>query len=565
MQWDTEVDWLVAGSGAAGMTGAVVAHELGGDVLLVEKEPMYGGTTCKSGGVVWIPGNHHQPAHGVNDSSDEGYAYLKSLIGDSVDDARIRAYAERAAEMLKFMEQHSHVSYTPLPGYMDYYERAPGYKSGGRSMDPGVIHLRRLGREGAYMRDDHRAFLPFNVTVPEGRRLGEMDSGAYLLGARLALQYLLDLPARYRGKHDQRLTLGPALVAKLRRSLLDRDIPVWLNAPVLELLTLNGRVTGAVVSHEDNTVRISARRGVLLATGGFSQNAELRRRYQQAPTGSEWTASAPGATGDGITLGQQLGAAVDFMGSAWWSPTLALPEGPRLALIAGKAYPGSIMVNRAGRRFTNEAAPYEDVVKDQYASEARGERAIPAYLVFDTTYRRKYPAGHIKPGKLEADTRLPASYFDSGLLTRADSIVELAAKTGIDGEQLTATLARFNDCARRGEDPDFGRGATEHDRYYADHKVQPNPCLGPVEKPPFYALRVEAGDLDTKGGLKCDENGRVLTAEGHAIPGLYAAGNTSAAAMGDTYPGAGATIGSAMTFAYIAARHAFEKGAKEMR
>ncbi len=557
MQWDREVDWLVAGSGAAGMTGAVVAHQLGGDVLLVEKEPMYGGTTCKSGGVAWIPGNHHQAAHGVDDSSDEGYAYLKGLIGDSVADARIRAYADRAAEMLTFMEQHSHVTYTPLPGYMDYYEQVPGYKPGGRSMDPGVIHLRRLGHEGAHMRDDHTGVLPFNVTVPEGRRLGEMDAGAYLLGARLGLQYLLDLPARLRSKPDRRLTLGPALVAKLRLSLMERKIPLWLNAPMSKLLTSNGRVIGAEISREGETVRVSARRGVLLATGGFAQNAVLRQRYQQAPTGSDWTASAPGATGDGILLGQQLGAAVDFMGSAWWSPTVALPEGPRLALIAGKAYPCSIMVNRAGRRFTNEAAPYEDVVKDQYASEARGEQAIPAYLLFDATYRRKYPAGHIKPGKLESDARLPQSYFDSGLLTRADSIAELAAKTGIDGEQLTATLARFNDYARRGEDPDFGRGATEHDRYYADHKVQPNPCLAPVETAPFYALRVEAGDLDTKGGLLCDEHGQVVDEQGNGIAGLYAAGNTSAAAMGDTYPGAGATIGSAMTFAYIAAQHAF--------
>ncbi|MEH6586301.1 MAG: FAD-binding protein [Halioglobus sp.] len=563
MQWDIEVDWLIAGSGAAGMTGAVVAHELGGDVLLVEKEPMYGGTTCKSGGVAWIPGNHHQSAHGVSDSSDEGYTYLKYLIGESVADARIRAYAQRAAEMLKFMEDHSHVSYTPLPDYMDYYEQAPGYKSGGRSMDPGIIDLRHLGSEGANMRDDHTAILPFNVTVPEGRRLGAMDAGAYLLGVKLALQYLLDLRARFQGKQDQRLALGPALVAKLRRSLMDRDIPVWLNAPVLELFTANGRVTGARVSREGETVRVLARRGVLLATGGFSQNAEMRQRYQQSPIGSDWTASAPGATGDGITMGQQLGAAVDFMGSAWWSPTLALPEGPRLALIAGKAYPCSIMVNRAGRRFTNEAAPYEDVVKDQYVSEARGEQAIPAYLVFDATYRRKYPAGHIKPGKLEADTRLPASYFESGLLTRADTIAELAAKTGIDGEQLAATLVRFNDYALRGEDPDFDRGATKHDRYYADHKVQPNPCLAPVETPPFYALRIEAGDLDTKGGLKSDEYGRVLSDQGQPIAGLYAAGNTSAAAMGDTYPGAGATIGSAMTFAYLAARHAFGEDAEQ--
>jgi 3-oxosteroid 1-dehydrogenase len=557
-----EVDWLVAGSGAGGMTGAVVAHELGGSVLVVEKEPAYGGTTCKSGGVAWIPGNHRQAELGIEDSIEEGYAYLKGLIGDTVPEARIRAYAERAPEMLHFMMQHSHIHYTPLPDYMDYYEQVPGYKAGGRSMDPAPFHLRELGEEGDRIRKDHYAILPFNVTVVEGRKLGEMDLSAYLVGIRLVLRYLLDIKARVKGKADERLTLGPAVVARLRRSLMDRDIPLWLNAPMRELLVEEGRVCGAIIEREGGPVTVRARRGVLLATGGFSQNAEMRREYQQAPIGSDWTASAPGATGDGIAMGKQVGASLGFMGSAWWSPTLKLPDGRLLALIAGKAYPGSIMVNRAGRRFTNEAKPYEDFVKDQYASEARGEDAIPCFLVFDATYRSKYAAGHIRPGKLEDDARLPQEYFDCGLLTVADSLQELATKVGIDGVQMRKTIARFNENARRGVDPEFGRGDTEHDRYYADKNVQPNPTLGPLERPPFYALRCEAGDLDTKGGLSCDEHGRVLSGSGASIPGLYAAGNTSAAVMGDTYPGAGATIGSAMTFAYIAAQHAF-KGEKD--
>lgn len=283
----------------------------------------------------------------------------------------------------------------------------------------------------------------------------------------------------------------------------------------------------------------------------------MRRQYQQGPVSADWTGSAPGSTGDGIQMGKAIGASLGFMGSAWWSPTYRLPDDRSLALIAGKGYPCSIMVNKQGRRFTNEAQPYEDVVKDQYASELRGEGAVPCYLVFDSVFRSKYPVGHIRPGKLEKDLMLASSVFDSGLLTRADTLVELAGKLDIDATGLERTVARFNDYARKGEDPDFGRGVSEHDRYYADKDCTPNPCLGPLEQGPFYALRCDAGDLDTKGGLLCDEYGRVLEESGQVIPGLYAAGNTSAAAMGDTYPGAGATIGSAMTFAYLAAKNAF--------
>ena len=561
---DLAVDWLVAGAGAAGMTGAVVAHQLGGSVLVVEKDPVYGGTTAKSGGVAWIPGNHRQADVQVQDSVEEGYTYLKGLIGDSVSDARIRAYAHRGREMLQFMMQHSHVEYSALPHYMDYYEHVPGYKAGGRSMDNTPLDLRRLGSDAKTIRLGHYdGLLPFNVTVEEGQRMQAMDAGAYLLILRMMLRFVLDIPGRIRRQRDNRLTLGPALVARLRLSLQDRRVPLWLDSPMQELLQDNGRVCGALVNHEGRVQRIHARRGVLLATGGFAHNAEMRRQYQQAPIGNDWTAAAPGATGDAVLMGEQLGAALGFMDCAWWSPTYRIPDGRVLALIAGKSNPGSIMVNRQGKRFANEAQPYEDLVKAQYASAAKGEGAIPCYLVFDATYRGKYAVGHIKPGKVEHDGKLAPENFASGLLTRADSLEELADKLQIDRATLLHTVTNFNRHARNGEDPEFGRGQTQHDRYYADKSVSPNPSLGPLETAPYYALRCDPGDLDTKGGLLCDEYARVLHTSGSVIAGLYAAGNASAAAVGNTYPGAGATIGSAMTFAYIAAQHAFGQNTQE--
>ncbi len=556
-----EVDWLVAGAGAAGMTSAIAAHQLGGSVLVVEKEPVYGGTTAKSGGVIWIPGNHRQAEHGIHDNPEEGFRYLKGLVGDSVSEARLRAYTERAPEMLRFMMEHSHVDYSALPDYMDYYEHVEGYKGGGRSMDTAPIHLRELGREADHLRIGHYdgLLLPFNVTVVEGRKLQAMDLGAYITGIKLLLRYLLDFRNRRKTGRDARVTLGPALVSRLRRSLMDRDIPLWLDSPIIALSLENDRVVGALVRHKGRDILIRARRGVLLGTGGFAHNAAMRQQYQQAPIGADWTAASPGATGDGITLGLQAGAALDFMGSAWWSPTYRIPDGRVLALIAGKAYPGSIMVNGFGRRFSNEAQPYEDLVKAQYASEARGEDAIPCYLIFDHQFRSKYAIGHIKPGKVADDSKIPREYFDTGLLTKANTLAELATELGMEPGALESTVEEFNGPAREGHDPLFGRGSTLHDRYYADNTVKPNPSLGPLEKAPYYALRCEPGDLDTKGGLSCDEHARVLREDGSVIEGLYAAGNTSAAVMGDTYPGAGATIGSAMTFAYLAAKFALSE------
>ncbi len=558
MESHVTVDWLVAGSGAGGMTGAVVADQLGGSVLVVESAPVYGGTTAYSGGVAWIPGNHLQSSVGIDDSIDQGYQYMRSLIGDTVKEQRVRAYAERADEMLRFMMQHSHVSYRPIPTYMDYFDE-PGAKHGGRSMCAGAFRRSYLGDEAQHMRPSpwQGMGMPFSMTVLESQVLMRMTWRSYLLGAKLLFKYLLDIKARIKGKADDRIAVGEALVAKLRRTLMDRDIPLWLNSPVVELLKENGRVVGAVVDKQGERQIVSVRKGVLMATGGFAKNNAMRQQYHNHPISTDWTAASPGSNGDGIRIGQKIGAALGFMHSVWWSPSYIMPEGKVMALISGKSMPGSIIVNKQGRRFANEAQPYEELVKEQYASNDRGEGAIPCYLVFDANFRKKYVVGHIKPGTVESDRSIPSSYFESGLFSKAESLAGLAAIIGVDSDQLEKTVETFNGNARQGIDPDFGRGESLHDRYYADAKVSPNPSLAPLERAPYYALRLEPGDLDTKGGLVCDEHGRVCDEAGDVIAGLYATGNTSAAVMGDTYPGAGATIGSAMTFGYIAAQHAF--------
>lgn len=557
-KFNQEVDWLVAGTGVGGLTGAVVAHELGAEVLVVESASVYGGTTAHSGGVAWIPGHHLQSSVGIEDSKEEGYQYLRSLIGDTVKEERLRAYADKADEMLQFMHKHSRVKYTPLPAYMDYYEQHQGSKHGGRSMCPGAFTLRQLGKEAAYLRRGpfQGLGMPFSMTVVESSSLMRMNLRSYLIGAKLMLRYWLDIPSRLKGTSDDRISCGEALIARLRKTLMDRDIPLWLDSPVVELIKQDNKVIGAVINKKGQTVSVKARKGVLLATGGFASNLEMREQYHPKPTSTEWTAASPDSNGDGIRLGQSVGAAVNFMSSAWWSPSYTMPNGQTISLIAGKAMPGSIMVNRIGKRFTNEAQPYEDVVKEQYLSEQRGEKAIPCYLIFDANYRSKYVIGHIKPTKLESDDHIPKDYFETGLLTKASSLLQLAEKLDIDAAQLVETVTQFNANAIKGIDPDFGRGETLHDRYYADAKVIPNPSLAPIDKGPFYAFKIEAGDLDTKGGIVCDEWARVCDNDGSVIEGLYGAGNTTAAVMGDTYPGAGATIGSAMTFAYIAAQYA---------
>lgn len=353
-------------------------------------------------------------------------------------------------------------------------------------------------------------------------------------------------------RRRNRLTLGQALVARLRRSVDDAGVPLWLKAP-FEEFTLDGdRVVGVVAdTARDGRVAIRADRGVVLAAGGFPHNEELREEYQPEPISTDWTLANEGNTGDTIVAGMdELGAAVDLMDDAWWGPASLPPDGDPFYHVAERNKPGAIMVNGDGERFTNEAASYVDVVHDMYEYHADASPHIPAYFIMDRGFRNRYAFGTLPPRR-----SIPERYRESGYVVSAETIPGLARQLGLPPAALEDTISRFNDHARAGHDPDFGRGGSEYDRYYGDPSHEPNPCLGTVDRPPFHAVELWPGDLGTKGGLETDEHARVLREDGSAIPGLYATGNNAASVMGHTYPGPGSTLGPAATFGYVAVEH----------
>jgi 3-oxosteroid 1-dehydrogenase len=353
--------------------------------------------------------------------------------------------------------------------------------------------------------------------------------------------------ARARVLRQRALSLGQALAAGLRAGLLAKQVPVWLDTPMTGLHIVDGRVAGVQVTRDGQPGLILASRGVILAAGGFERNEQMRQRYQRAPIGVDWTTGAAGNTGDAIIAGEAAGAALDLMDDAWWGPSIPLPSGPFFCL-AERSLPGCILVNGAGQRFVNESAPYVDAVHAMYAGHSPAVPHIPSWLVTDQRYRDSYVFAGLPPGK-----RLPRRWYAVGAVVQAPTVAELAGQIGVDAAGLAATIAKFNEFAAAGRDTDFHRGDSAYDRYYGDPRQRPNPNLAPLARPPFYAFKIVPGDLGTKGGLRTDERARVLRADGTPIPGLYAAGNTSAAVMGHSYAGAGATIGPAMTFGYIAA------------
>jgi 3-oxosteroid 1-dehydrogenase len=553
--WDHETDFLVIGSGGGGMTGAVVAHDCGAKTLVIEKSAVYGGTTALSGGVIWVPNNHHMPDVNIPDSSEEAYTYLKEVTGGEVDETRLKAYIERAPEMLQYMEDHGSTVFEAAPEYMDYYPELEGGKPGSRSIDPQPFSRRKLGDEGGTQRQPKQGgVFNISITAKEAHYLLDFTWKTYLWLAKRIFLYWIDIRTRLKTKQDNRMTLGRGLVGMLRYAMKRRNIDLWLNTPFRHYVVEEGRVVGVLAEKDGREIRIKANKGVLLAAGGFAGNTEMRQEHQQGPISNEWTAANQDNTGDGIRAGQAIGAATEFMHCAWWTPSYKIPNGDAEALIIGKSMPGSMFVNKAGRRFVNEAAPYEDVVKGQYASQATGVDSVPAFMVFDGRFRASYPCGPIGPSTAQPDSMIPKRY--QGFLKKADTLEELAAILGIDAKGLVDEVDKNNRFAESGIDEDFGRGSSLHDRYYSDPKIKPNPNIAPIVQAPFYAFEIYPGDLDTKGGLKANEHGQVLQESGEPIAGLYATGNSSGAAMGNSYPGAGSTIGPAMAFGYMAACHA---------
>jgi len=540
-----EFDVVVVGSGAAGMTAALTAAHHGLRVVVIEKTDRFGGSTARSGGGLWLPGNEVLRKAGVRDTPGRARAYLAYVAGDGVTQARQRALLDHGPAMLAFVRASTPVDFAWVPGYADYYPEAPGGLAQGRSIEPVPLDGRVLGAELARLN-------PAYAPAPNGITITQADYRWLSLGPRhpramLATAKILGRMARTRLLRQPMLSLGQALAAGLRAGLLAREVPVWLGTPMTGLRMTDGRVTGVEVTRDGRPALIRAGRGVVLAAGGFEHNEQMRRRYQRQPIGTEWTTGAAGNTGDAITAGDAAGAALDLMDDAWWGPSIPLSGGPYFCL-AERSLPGCLLVNGAGQRFVNESAPYVDAVHAMYDGHCDAVPHIPSWLITDQRYRNSYVFAGLPPRK-----PLPRRWYAAGAVYRAPTVAELADQVGIDPAALAKTVVRFNEFAQAGRDEDFHRGNSAYDRYYSDPRRRPNPCLAPLDTPPFYAVKIVPGDLGTKGGLRTDERARVLRADGTPIAGLYAAGNTSAAVMGHSYAGAGATIGPAMTFGYLAA------------
>lgn len=559
-------DLIVVGSGAGAMTAAVVAADQGLSVLVVEKAAQYGGTSALSGGGIWIPNNHYFKAIGGKDSEELAWTYLKAAVGDRVDENRLRTYLDKAPEMISWLEQHSRVRYAVADKYPDYYQHLPGALPGGRSLDPELFDLSQLGDELANLREASPGNLlmgRISWTARDAHKAMAKTRGWRLMVLWMMLRYKLDFGWRKKtnSKRDRRAALGNSLVASLRASLLDRKVPLWLNTDFRELIEEDGRVCGVVVERDGQLQRLQARKGVILGAGGFEQNQALREKYLPQPTKVAWSATPAGAnTGAALEAAQQLGAATDLMDWGWWAPSLLVPGEDRArGVFAERAFPGAIVVNQQGKRFVNEAIAYLEFVDAMYRDQAEtGGQSIPSWVVFDSKFRFNYAMGPLMPAQIMPDSRLRKNWLNN-VYYKADSLDELAGQIGVDAAALKATVQRVNGFARSGKDEDFDRGGNVFDRYYGDSNVSPNPCLAPLEKGPFYAMPMYAGDIGTKGGLLTNADAQVLHESGQPIAGLYAIGNTSASVMGTTYPGAGGTLGPAMTFGYVAALHAAQQ------
>jgi succinate dehydrogenase/fumarate reductase flavoprotein subunit len=557
--FDHEVDVLVVGSGGGGMTAALKAKAEGLDTLIVEKSQQFGGSTALSGGGIWVPGAPSQRRAGYTPPADGTFEYLKQITGGLVSDARLRTYVDEAPEMMDFLEKSSSwFEFVWKPGYADYYPELPGGSKRGSTINVPEIDLRKLG-------EDERNLLTPLALAPKGIWFAPKDLRLFYQvrqswRGKAVLVKLIWRMFRARVFGERMAAIGQSLMARMRLALKEHDVPLWLGAPMTELLTdVDGRVIGAVVERDGTPRRIGVRRGVILASGGFDHDMAWRREHLPELE-TDWSFGNPASMGDGIRAGEKVGGSTDLLDEAWWFPAMCWPDGRLQFMLNERMMPSQFVVNGDGKRFINEAAPYMDFAHAMIEGERSGVSHIPCWLVTDIrSFHRYVVGGHLPIPKVPfapvpTGRKVPQAWLDSGIVKEGNSYDELAAKIGVPAGNLRETAERFNELARKGHDDDFDRGDSAYDNYYGDPTLT-NPNLYPLGAPPYYAFQIILGDLGTSGGLRTDEHARVLRDDDSAIAGLYAAGNVSAAVMGRSYAGAGATIGPAMTFGYVAAKH----------
>ena len=553
--WDHEVDVLVVGSGAGGMVAALAAAQNNANVLIIEKAKLWGGSSASSGGGIWVPGSHVAKASGFDDDIEGANRYVRSLSADNVPDANIRAYVEKAAPVLEWLMESTPIDYIAFP-YPDYHaERDGGSPTGFRTHMPVPIDGRKLGKDVATMRPANPAACLFgylNWHFDETHMLLYRMPGWWKMLAKNMLKYWLDIPFRFKSRKDRRLTLGGALTGALRIALNEKQVPVWLESPMSELIKEDGHVVGVAINRGGKTQYIKARKGVVLAAGGMDKNGEMRKTNAPLYPNAQYSGGVTSNTGDSIKAAMKMGGGTMNLHSAWAAPVFYVPgeAGGRLSTME-RALPGTIMVNQKGERYLNEALDYHTAGQEMAKRHHEYGDASPSYMIFDHKFRQQFPMGPLYP-------LMPEWLHNRGVrssLKKAKTISGLAEKLNMTPHILEATLSRFNEHAAKGEDPDFHRGEAAYDKMYGDPRQTPNPCLRPIDQGPYYAMPIYPGDIGMNGGLMTNEKAQVLGQDNAPITGLYAVGNNAASAMGESYPGAGVTLMPAMTFAYIAAQH----------
>jgi 3-oxosteroid 1-dehydrogenase len=552
VNWDKSVDLLIAGSGGGGMVAALAALDSGIEPLVVEKQGLVGGSTGLSGGIVWLPNNPLMRADGIADSHEDGLAYLADVVGDigaPSSPERREMFLTAGYEMTNFLLRKG-VRLVRCAGWSDYYSNHKGGNEAGRAIEGIPFDAAQLGSWSGKVQPALAKSYGFVVKTNELRSVQYFNRAPRAF-AVASMVLLRTMAARIRRREV--LTNGASLIGQMLKILIDLgggQPALWTNAAMEDLIVEDGRVVGARISRDGSTLSIEARRGVLLAAGGFGHNADMRRRYSgNQPNEAHWSIANAGDTGEVLQTAMRLGAKTDLLDEAWWLPMVFIANGGTAAasLGVGRQRPGAIFVDSTGRRFCNESNSYVEVGKAMYAN-----KAVPCWMIFDEGHVGRYASG-ANPLKKR---RLPEELIECGAVVRSDTIADLARRIDVPADGLQQTIARFNGFAAKGLDPDFGRGQSAYNDCLGDPGYRPNAAVGPLERAPFYATKIYPADVGTCGGVITNEHAQVLDEGDRVIDGLYATGNTTATVMGRTYPGAGASIASSMVFGYVAARHA---------
>ncbi|VTU32292.1 3-oxosteroid 1-dehydrogenase [Variovorax sp. PBL-H6] len=561
---EAEYDVLVVGTGASGMSAAVTAAYQGLEVLVVDKAPVYGGTTARSGGWLWIPGTKLAKEQGLDEPPGAARAYLQHEATTHFDAARVDAFIENGPKAIDFFTENTCVQFDMPPVFPDYHAEAPGGQPGGRSMVTRPFDARELGKRIAQLAPPVPELTVFGMMLGSGKELW------HFLRAFKSLESFWYVAKRFGGhlldvvKHGRGMTLtnGNALAGRLAKAAMDLNVPVWLNSPVKQLVVEGDAVVGATVVRDGAPVEIRVRRGVVLACGGFPYDIERRKQlFPHAPTGREHFTPSPALnTGDGLRLGESVGGWVDptIPNAAAWCPTSVTKrkdgsEGVMPHFI-DRAKPGVIAVTPKGRRFTNEAMSYHDFIQE-LVEACKGSPEVTCWLICDHKHLREYGLGAVAPFPLPI-----GKHLKNGYLKKGKSLQELAQVIGVPYASLQEEVQTFNRDCSSGVDTRFAKGSTAYNRFQGDSLVQPNPCMAPIRQGPFYAIRIVVGEIGTFAGLATDESCQVLTKDRRPIPGLFAIGNDAASIMGGNYPGAGITLGPALTFGYVVGQALAQQG-----